>query len=126
MSGNLARLARGTLIYGGGNLLNKLLTFMLVPIFTRYLRPEDYGIVAMLALLNMVAAGIFSLGTINALGICYFSEERVEKRGRVVWTTAGIIALSCALWLVVAWFSAPYISRLLLDDSTRGHLVLLS
>lgn len=126
MSGNLGRLARGTVIYGGGNLLNKLLTFMLVPIFTRYLRPEDYGIVAMLALLNMVVAGIFSLGTINALGICYFGEEKPDKRGRVIWTTAGIIALSCAFWLGVAWFSAPSISRLLLDDSTHGHLVLLS
>lgn len=126
MPGSLARLARGTVIYGGGNLLNKLLTFMLVPIFTRYLRPEDYGIVAMLALLNMVVAGIFSLGTINSLGICYFVEEKAEERGRVIWTTAGIIALSCALWLAIAWASAPLISRLLLGDPTRGHLVLLS
>lgn len=126
MSGSLSRLARGTVIYGGGNLLNKLLTFMLVPIFTRYLRPEDYGIVAMLALLNMVVAGIFSLGTINALGICYFGEEKLEERGRVIWTTAGIIALSCAFWLTLAWFLAPVISRLLLEDPTRGHLVMLS
>jgi O-antigen/teichoic acid export membrane protein len=126
MPGSLARLARGTVIYGGGNLLNKLLTFMLVPIFTRYLRPEDYGIVAMLALLNMVVAGIFSLGTINSLGICYFGEEKKEERGRVIWTTAGIIAISCAFWLTIASMTAPVVSRLLLDDPARGDLVLLS
>jgi O-antigen/teichoic acid export membrane protein len=126
VTNNLARLARGTLIYGGGNLLNKFLTFMLVPVFTHYLRPEDYGIIAMLALLNMVVAGIFSLGTVNALGICYFGEERVEDRGRVIWTTAAIIAVSCSFWLILGCLAGPAISQFLLGAPTRAHLVLLS
>lgn len=44
----LARLAKGTLIYGLGGVLNRFIGFLLLPLFTSYLTPAEYGIAAIL------------------------------------------------------------------------------
>lgn len=125
-TGSIGRLLRGTMVYGAGNFVNKFLSFLLVPVFTRFLRPQDYGIMAMLGLLNMVLAGLFSLGTINALGICYFGEEDPGRKPKIVWTAVAIVLVNCAVWLAVAWLTAPAISRFLLRDARYSGLIMLS
>ncbi|HJQ11899.1 MAG TPA: oligosaccharide flippase family protein, partial [Gemmatimonadaceae bacterium] len=116
----------GTMVYGVGNLVNKFLSFLLVPLFTRFLLPGDYGVMAMLALLNMVLAGVFSLGTINALGICYFGESDSSRRPRIVWTAAAIVFVNSTVWLLLAAMFAPELSQALLRDGSLGRLVIIS
>ncbi|HJP59163.1 MAG TPA: hypothetical protein VJ865_04170, partial [Gemmatimonadaceae bacterium] len=125
-SGSVGRLLRGTMVYGVGNLVNKFLSFLLVPLFTRFLLPGDYGVMAMLALLNMVLAGVFSLGTINALGICYFGESDSSRRPRIVWTAAAIVFVNSTVWLLLAAMFAPEVSQALLRDGSLGRLVIIS
>ena len=114
------------MVYGVGNLVNKFLSFLLVPLFTRFLLPGDYGVMAMLALLNMVLAGVFSLGTINALGICYFDEPDPSRKPRIVWTAAAIVLVNCIGWLIIAWIFAPAVGEALLRDGSLGQLVMIS
>ncbi|HEY3113540.1 MAG TPA: oligosaccharide flippase family protein [Gemmatimonadaceae bacterium] len=125
-AGSLGRLMRGTVVYGAGNFVNKFLSFLLVPVFTRFLQPRDYGVIAMLGLLNMVLAGLFSLGTINALGISYFSEADPRQKPKIVWTTVAIVSINSAFWLLLAWLTAAPISRFLLSDASLSGLVVLS
>ena len=40
----LKQLTRQTLIYGAGNVLSRLVTFLLLPLFTNVLSPEEYGL----------------------------------------------------------------------------------
>ena len=37
-------LAKHSIVYGFGNMLNNLAAFLLLPIYTRYLTPTDYGV----------------------------------------------------------------------------------
>ena len=39
-----------TLIYGLGNYGVKIIGFLLIPLYTRYLTPSDYGIIALVAM----------------------------------------------------------------------------
>ena len=54
----LARLAKGSLIYGIGGVLQKFIGFFLLPFFTRALNPEDYGVYALVSLIAMAINGI--------------------------------------------------------------------
>ncbi|MEE9163053.1 MAG: oligosaccharide flippase family protein [Candidatus Neomarinimicrobiota bacterium] len=75
----LKTLSRHSLIYGLGGGLNKLLAFILLPIFTRYLTPADYGLFSLLLVTGGVAGIITQLGLGSALfrEVIYFeSDER--------------------------------------------------
>ena len=47
---------------------------IMLPLFTSYLSPTEFGILAMLALLTMVVQPIFSLGLTVAMGANYFEK----------------------------------------------------
>ena len=58
MAASIKRLGKETLIYGTSTVLARLLNFCLVPFYTYYLLPGDYGIIAttfaVIALLNVI------------------------------------------------------------------------
>ncbi|MDD5131802.1 MAG: oligosaccharide flippase family protein [bacterium] len=122
----LKRLFKGSLIYGVGTILNRFLSFLLLPLFTQYLQPGDYGIMAMLAVLNMVLLGVFTLGTGNSMGICYFETEDKNDRGQIVWTTFVLLLLSAGILLLAGSFFAAPLSKILLKTEAYSYLVLIS
>lgn len=126
MSGTtLGGLARGSALYGVGVVVNRLMAFLLLPLFTRYLAPEDYGVMAMLALVTVFCGGLFSLGAGNALPVCYFAEPDEARRPSMVWSTTALLLANVAVWCTVGALAAPVISRLLFETPSRRGLVVL-
>lgn len=125
ISGQLQRLAKGTFIYGLGGMLNQMFSFLLLPLFTRYLSPADYGVSAILAILATLLGTVFSLGTKNSIGICYFSAEEGPERGRVVWTTFLLMVISSVSMALIGFVFAPQISRLALGTAEYAYLIYL-
>lgn len=122
----LKRLAKGTLIYGLGTMLNRFLSFLLVPVFTHYLRPEDYGVMAMLGILTLALTGLFSLGTGNSMGVCYFETNDKDMRRNIVWTTSVLLLANSLILLIAGFWLAPQVSMLLLQSGDYTYLVSLS
>ena len=58
MKDKVKTLGKETLIYGTSTIVARLLNFFLVPLYTYYLAPQDYGIVAavfaFMALVNII------------------------------------------------------------------------
>src|SRR4030067_396896 len=91
------RLAKGTLIYGIGGILNRSVNFLLLPVFTSYLTPADYGIFSILGLIGFIVTPVFSLGSGVSMGICYFEGGTQEKKEATIWTTFTMLALSVSV-----------------------------
>jgi O-antigen/teichoic acid export membrane protein len=94
---NLTRLFNGTVTYGFGSMLTQLIGFLLLPIFTAYLSPADYGVIAILGVIGFAAAPIFGLGIGAALGIVYFSEDSPTHKREAVSTAVCLVAISASL-----------------------------
>lgn len=119
----LKRLLRGSFVYGLGDVLQKFLSFLLLPLFTRFLRPEDYGIAALTALLSAAFTGLFSLGTGSSLGIIYFREENKNKRPAKIWT-AFVLLLVWGTCLYALFFAvAPHLSTLIFQTNKHAYLL---
>lgn len=122
---HLKKLGSDSVVYGLGGIVNRLLSFLLVPLFTRYLQPQDYGIMSMIALLNVALAGLFTLGTGNSMGIYYFQTEERSLRDRIVWTTWLLLLVNIATLLCICIAISPYLSQLLLKSRDySGYIVL--
>lgn len=75
MKQQILNLGKDSLIYGVGSVVTRFIGLLTLPIFTAYLTPEEYGVLAMLGLLTMVAQPVFSLGLAAAMGPSYFRSD---------------------------------------------------
>lgn len=118
----LKRLGRNVLIYGGGDALVRFINFLLLPLFTRYLTPNDYGVRGLLLALTAVLSPIFSLGLSAAVGPCYFEGNQLERKAATVWTACGLLAFSSVLMLFVGYAFSGAICRLVFQSADYAGL----
>lgn len=126
MRKHLLELGKSSAIYGLGSMINRFMGLLLLPIFTAYLNPAEYGILAMLALLTLVAHPIFSLGTGAAMGPSYFEGNDDLRRSKAVWTTFTILLCSVAILVTIAWSMPVWLSRIALGTPEHSFLVSLA
>jgi O-antigen/teichoic acid export membrane protein len=91
MWNELKALLKHTSVYGAGNLLNKLAGFLLIPFYTHYLAPADYGTLELLDL-SASLLGLAVMMWMNAAVIRYYYEYEDQKNRNEVVSTALIVA----------------------------------
>jgi len=95
----LRTLGRHALIYGSGFLLARAAGFLLVPLYTRFLTPADYGVIELLDLTGFFLATFAALGMEQAVMKFYHAFDTPADRHRVI-STAVIFACLSGLVLV--------------------------
>lgn len=87
---NLKRLVARSATYGAGAVFLRAVGFLLLPVYTRFLTPEDYGIVAVANTVALMLGLLMPLGMHGALSRFYFrTTDEGERRA-----TAGTLWLS--------------------------------
>ncbi|RCK76383.1 MAG: Polysaccharide biosynthesis protein [Anaerolineae bacterium] len=109
---------RGFLTFGTSSSLVSLIGFVLIPVYTRYLSVEDFGLLGLVNLTVSIAASIFGLGLNSAIFRSYFDCDDKSNQKKLVGTallvasasTACLILLGtlCAEPLIAGWlFTLP-------------------
>jgi O-antigen/teichoic acid export membrane protein len=115
MSGYLRRLATTGAAYTAASILSKVIAVALLPLYTRYLTPADYGAAEVLFAAVVAASIVIRFGLIEAILRFYYQED--EDPARVVaGSFAGLFWLSTLGALVLLPFAGP-LSEALLDRS---------
>jgi len=122
----LYKLIKNAVIYGLGQILSRFMGFLLLPLFTAYLSPKDYGVIAILNVMNLVVTSIFSLGFGAATGLCYFASDDPFRKADTIWTSVFILAMSVLAMSLTAIVIPHHISEVLFHTSVHAHLVTLS
>ncbi|HMB89593.1 MAG TPA: lipopolysaccharide biosynthesis protein [Rhodothermales bacterium] len=122
----LRELLSDSAFYGASSLIERVVGFLLLPLYTQYLGTEDYGIIAMLAILTTVFAPLARLGITNAI-FRRFSlvEDNVELR-RVLSTGLLSVLGSAFVLCGVGLLAAGPLTHVLLGQRGYVHLVQLS
>ena len=126
MHDHIRRLANGSLVYGVGGVVSRFVSILLLPFFTAYITPTEYGVMAMLALVSVFLVGFSSLGTGNSIGICYFEADTTKQRNSVVLSAVIGVSLSSVILLSTALLLSKEISNLIFDvEEYSTHVVLI-
>lgn len=115
MGGYLRRLATTGAAYTTSSVLSKLIAVALLPLYTRYLTPSDYGAAEVLVTTVIAASIIIRLGMTEAMMRFFYRED--ENPNRVVASGFFLLLTTATLSLVIAFPFADEISDLLLDKS---------
>jgi O-antigen/teichoic acid export membrane protein len=104
-----ATLIGSALAYTLSNSLGAALPFLMLPILTRVLSPEEYGRVAMFSVLVSVLGAFTGLNVHGAVSIRYFERAQLDFP-RYVGTCLLILAVSTAFVAALAWLLHPVIA----------------
>ncbi len=97
----LKKLAGQTAIYGLSSVVGRLLNYLLVPLYTRYFLPEEYGVVTELYAYVAFLVIILTYG----LETAFFRFSQTEKNNRVVYSTSLISLLFTSLLFIFLMFT---------------------
>jgi O-antigen/teichoic acid export membrane protein len=108
----LKSLASQSTVYGLGGLLPKAIAFLLLPLYTQFLTPADYGILAFTTTINSVLLILLELGlgsAVTRFNYDYLNDEK-ERRAYygTIWIFLTIASLLLTLlldWQGESWFS---------------------
>ena len=89
----LRRTLSGSTNYGLGGLLPQLLNFLLLPLYTRFLTPEDYGIADLVSAAGAVLVIFLRFGVTGAVTRFYFDHKEGEALDRYTSTVTVFLAL---------------------------------
>lgn len=122
----ITRLAKGSMIYGIGGMLQRFVGLLLLPFFTSVLSTEDYGVVALISLVSVAMSGLLTLGTSNSLGVLYYREQDHGRRHTIIWTNTIFMAVNGLMWYCVIYLCAPKLSALMFRTDIYADLIRLS
>lgn len=92
------RLSSGS-IYLLSNVLNSSIPLLLLPLFTRLMTPEDYGVVAMFSLVLTFFIAFCGMGTNGAINVRFFQLDK-DELSKYVFSCLVILILSSGLLLL--------------------------
>jgi O-antigen/teichoic acid export membrane protein len=122
----LRRLSRETLIYGTGLLLARGIGFLLIPLYTRYLSPADYGVLDLVELASFILGCLFLLGIDEALLREYHSGTDPEQKAAV---TATALWFSLGYSTLVVLLLLPFstiLTKILIGDTRLSNVFALA
>ncbi|CAN5347910.1 lipopolysaccharide biosynthesis protein [soil metagenome] len=123
MKDQIVKLGKGTLTYGIGQGLAKLIGFLILPLLTTYLTPTDYGVISLLTLVSFLAAPIFGIGLGSSIGLVYFSHTGKTIGEETTWTSFMVLVLNSIILLVVVFSFSNEISFFVFQTPVYGSFI---
>lgn len=120
---DIGRLIKQSGIFGVGIVLSKAVGFFMIPVYTRFLTPSDYGVLELLDLILFFAANIAGMGILSAV-FRFYAAASIEKEKKEVISTA--LIGSSVLFLIATTFlvlGANIVSRLAFGTPHFANLV---
>lgn len=117
---------RSTAIYGFGVLLSRAASVLLLPLYTHYLTPRDYGVLELLDVTGYTVAVLLGVRIAESLFYFYEHASTARERGRVASTCLlGGLGIG-AVTALTGNIAAPLVSRLLFGTASFAPAVRLS
>lgn len=116
-------LFKNTVIYTIGRMLPQVAGFILLPLYTKYLTPKEYGIVEAMITLGVVMSIFFSMATERSLFRLYYDYSQEEMKKKMVGNTVLLIFGSSTIILILVFLLSPYISMIYSDIEFNPYFV---
>jgi len=121
MRSQLLRLAGAAVVYGAGQALVRFISLLLLPLFTSYLSPADYGISSILGVLTYLVTPIFALGVAGALGVIYYEREDPRRKAATIWTAFVVMTTSATVLVALGSILVEPLSQFLFPQAQAGY-----
>ncbi len=113
-------------VYGGAGIVGQLAGLFLLPLYTQFLDPRDFGIVAMLIIFSTIYVPLANLGMTNAIFRRFNVSKKDEDRAVVLFSGAVTVLVATLLLGTLCLLLAPQLSWVLLGNDGEVLIVRLA
>jgi O-antigen/teichoic acid export membrane protein len=106
-------------IYSLGSISQTVLTIILLPLYTRYLSPADFGILALMDLTILLITRLIVPPLDNALGRYYYKPEYSDKKELLLFNLMLVLVAKTALFALLYWFFSGSLVNLLFEGDAQ-------
>lgn len=126
IAGEVKTAVRHSAVYGFGGVLAKALAFFMLPFYTHYLSPVDYGTLEILDLSMSLFGMLLNMGMAAALMRYYAAATSMEEKRKTVSTGfLFVLVVGMIVFFLGLTFVRPA-SRLMLGSEANANYLLLS
>lgn len=127
VTGGVRRTLSQSAVYGFGTVLANAAGIIMLPIYTRYLTPSDYGLLEYLQMIIDVVSIIFGARIFSGVFRVYFDQENEQHRRATICTALlSDLALHTIGAAVLIAFAGPIASSVMRDENFADYLVIFS
>jgi len=119
------RLLGNASVYALGNVLRSLTSFLMLPIYTKYLTPADYGIVGLMVFVVSLVELVFGARIGRAMLRQYYEQKDDLGKNRVVSTALGVTGVTSVVSALMLAVFASHVSRLAFGTPDYATVVAL-
>jgi len=124
MSKDIRKTIGHTGIYTFGNIVRNMVSFIMLPIYTRYLTPEDYGTLELLSMIIDFAGILVGLRIGEAIFRFYAQYDDARDKKRVISTAMYLVGILNAIGVVcILLFSKPLSTLIFGSEAYVGYIV---
>ncbi|MEJ7784517.1 MAG: oligosaccharide flippase family protein [Solirubrobacteraceae bacterium] len=124
--GPARELVKHTLIYGSGYIAMAAASLVLIPLYTHYLSPSQFGLLALLLVFYGLCKQVYDLGFMNSVGRFFFDCKGLQGDValRQMRSTSVLFMLTYgAILTAILWVFAGECAHLLTGDPANRDLV---
>lgn len=125
MLNKVKKIGTNTMYYGIGNILNKSLGFILIPIYARVIPIEQYGILAILELIILLLLALLNFGITTGHERFFFLEKDKNEYSTFLFNNVLGLFLFSILSLSIISLFRPVLSILFWGNNDYSYLILL-
>jgi O-antigen/teichoic acid export membrane protein len=113
-------------VYTAGVVLNRAVSLVMLPIYTRYLTPADYGVVQLVEMSVDLIAILFGSHLGAGIFRLYQKTDVPAERTAVVSTALGVVTVAYAAAGAASYLAAPSVAEILFGSAEHAGLVRLA
>ena len=106
----MTKLVKNSIIYTIGIILPQAVGFLLLPIITRYLTPEDYGIVSSVGVLGTILAIFLTLAVDHSIYRLYYDYGSTEKKRDFLGTISISLFITSTIGVFILFIFRDYVA----------------
>ena len=123
MLARLKNLFSNLAIYGLGDVATSVISLLLLPVYTRYLTPADYGVIAMLLTIEAIAKVAFRWGVDTAFMRLYYDCPDLGARQRLASTIFFFLLVANGTLLAASVAAAGWLSTQIFGTAEQRLLI---
>ena len=115
--------SKHTAVYGISSSLNRAAGFFLIPVYTRFLQPEEYGLLALCQVLIGLLTIFYGLGINSSVFRYYFEYDNKTEKDSLIGTSILFLLFSNFVFTLFIITFSSWFSRSFLDTATHSHII---
>lgn len=116
-------IGKNSMIYMIGQSLSRVVGFFMIPVYTRYIAPSNYGAMEIVEIISSILLLTISIGASDSMSRYYYSKGNQEERNAIVSTLIIGFAVISIPVVFLFWLSAPFLSKYILEDNSYINIL---